>query len=385
MFGVDAGAAREWVEGAASWLRSNAERFEDEFPVADARQLAPAGARGPVAERTEPDRCAATTRCGAPGRTRWTCRPTSRASRWPRSSQAAGWSSPAPTRWRPGATGPGPSNALGIVRELRVRDWLGADGEITLVGRRALSRWLEAAIPATGPKPTVRPHSRRAGAVGSRRARRRRRVRRCVRPGRAGPSGRCLFAGTGRACARSDRAPRSRAERVRRGVRRACAAGSCASRCSDEGGREPASDRGADRGQGRDRHRRRDHEPRHRGDGHAGAGGCRGRAASPGRRRDRGWQDEDARARVVAVHGVSDLGRDPQSLESRAHARAARAGAQRPRSRRGSCRPRWPPTGRDRSASPRPAAGVFGLKPQRDRVPRAPHDSDGFHWVCSGR
>jgi hypothetical protein len=49
--------------------------------------------------------------------------------------------------------GPGPSNALGIVRELRVRDWLGADGEITLVGRRALTRWLEAATPAKGPKP----------------------------------------------------------------------------------------------------------------------------------------------------------------------------------------------------------------------------------------
>ena len=49
--------------------------------------------------------------------------------------------------------GPGPSDALGIVRELRVRDWLGADGEITLVGRRALSRWLEAAIPSMGPKP----------------------------------------------------------------------------------------------------------------------------------------------------------------------------------------------------------------------------------------
>ena len=48
--------------------------------------------------------------------------------------------------------GPGPSDALGIVRELRVRDWLGANGEITLVGRRALSRWLEAAIPAKGPE-----------------------------------------------------------------------------------------------------------------------------------------------------------------------------------------------------------------------------------------
>ena len=38
--------------------------------------------------------------------------------------------------------GPGPSNALGIVRELRVRDWISTDGEITLVGRHALSRWL---------------------------------------------------------------------------------------------------------------------------------------------------------------------------------------------------------------------------------------------------
>ena len=46
--------------------------------------------------------------------------------------------------------GPGPSDALGIVRELRVRDWLSGDGEITLVGRRALSRWLDAAIPPKG-------------------------------------------------------------------------------------------------------------------------------------------------------------------------------------------------------------------------------------------
>jgi hypothetical protein len=40
--------------------------------------------------------------------------------------------------------GPGPSDALGLVRELRVRDWIDADGEVTLVGRHALSRWLDA-------------------------------------------------------------------------------------------------------------------------------------------------------------------------------------------------------------------------------------------------
>jgi hypothetical protein len=55
-------------------------------------------------------------------------------------------------RWRlePGTSalavhgdGPGPSDALGLVRELRVRDWLSTDGELTLAGRNALRRWLE--------------------------------------------------------------------------------------------------------------------------------------------------------------------------------------------------------------------------------------------------
>lgn len=40
--------------------------------------------------------------------------------------------------------GPDPQGALAIVRELRVRDWLGADGELTLAGQRALARWLDA-------------------------------------------------------------------------------------------------------------------------------------------------------------------------------------------------------------------------------------------------
>jgi hypothetical protein len=57
-------------------------------------------------------------------------------------------------RWRlePGTSalavhgdGPGPSDALGLVRELRVRDWMSANGEITVVGRHALGRWLAAA------------------------------------------------------------------------------------------------------------------------------------------------------------------------------------------------------------------------------------------------
>jgi hypothetical protein len=55
-------------------------------------------------------------------------------------------------RWRlePGTSaltaqgGPGPNDALGLVRELRVRDWITADGELTLAGRKALARWLDA-------------------------------------------------------------------------------------------------------------------------------------------------------------------------------------------------------------------------------------------------
>jgi hypothetical protein len=55
-------------------------------------------------------------------------------------------------RWRlePGTSaltvqgdGPGPNDALGLVRELRVRDWITADGELTLAGRNALARWLD--------------------------------------------------------------------------------------------------------------------------------------------------------------------------------------------------------------------------------------------------
>jgi hypothetical protein len=41
--------------------------------------------------------------------------------------------------------GPGPSDPLGLLRELRVSDWVSAEGELTLSGRKALARWLEGA------------------------------------------------------------------------------------------------------------------------------------------------------------------------------------------------------------------------------------------------
>jgi hypothetical protein len=43
--------------------------------------------------------------------------------------------------------GPGPNDALGLVRELRDRDWIDAEGAVTLVGKHALGRWLASTEP----------------------------------------------------------------------------------------------------------------------------------------------------------------------------------------------------------------------------------------------
>ena len=39
--------------------------------------------------------------------------------------------------------GPAPSDTVGLVGELRARDWISSDGSLTLVGRDALRRWVE--------------------------------------------------------------------------------------------------------------------------------------------------------------------------------------------------------------------------------------------------
>ena len=87
-------------------------------------------------------------------------------------------------RWRvePGTSalavhgeGPGPSDALGLVREIRVRDWMTADGQITLAGRDALSavarrRGSRLTDPAASSRPSARARRRAgAGSYGARR------------------------------------------------------------------------------------------------------------------------------------------------------------------------------------------------------------------------
>ena len=136
--GVDPTRAMEWLDYAGQWLRaqspSPAEEpsFETPFP---SREDAPSRAEPsedplrnagphPLDLPTEEQGLA----LAALDSGRWTVEPGSNA------LAAHG-------------EGPGPSDSLGLVRELRARDWIAADGEVTLVGRLALSRWLDASVP----------------------------------------------------------------------------------------------------------------------------------------------------------------------------------------------------------------------------------------------
>ena len=131
--GVDPSAARSWVETAGSWLRAQTENLGEEFAhrVVDPRRriarVDPLGAAAPhpLDLPTEEQGLA----LAALDSGRWTVEPGTDA------LAARG-------------QGPGPDNALGVVRELRARDWIGRDGELTLAGRHALGRWLESALSA---------------------------------------------------------------------------------------------------------------------------------------------------------------------------------------------------------------------------------------------
>src|SRR6476620_1583530 len=129
-FGVDPTVAREWVDHTSSWLRGFADDLgaevarrvgEPRRPVSDA-DLFGGAVPHPLDLPTEEQALA----LAALDSGRWTVEPGS-------------------DKITAKRDGPGPSDALGIVRELRVRDWIGPDGELTQVGQHALSRWLSAA------------------------------------------------------------------------------------------------------------------------------------------------------------------------------------------------------------------------------------------------
>lgn len=124
--GVDPARATEWVESAMTWVRGRAESFgEDVAPwSADAdshEEALPSSGPHPLDLPTAEQGLA----LAALDSGRWTVEPGSH------TLQVHGG-------------GPGPHDPVGLVGELRARDWIAPDGELTLVGRRALGRWLDA-------------------------------------------------------------------------------------------------------------------------------------------------------------------------------------------------------------------------------------------------
>jgi hypothetical protein len=130
--GVDPDHARQWVESAGQWLRAQAASLGDEVAFRAARPAGAAADEDPLRSAGPHPLDLPTAEQGlalaALDSGRWTVEPGSNA------LAAHG-------------DGPGPNDALGLVRELRTRDWIAADGEITLAGRHALSWWLDAADP----------------------------------------------------------------------------------------------------------------------------------------------------------------------------------------------------------------------------------------------
>jgi hypothetical protein len=130
--GVDPARAREWVDGAGRFLRSQVGGVGDEVSFGAGWRPNPAGFTDPL-RRAGPHPLDLPTAdqglaLSALESGRWTVEPGSNA------LVADG-------------EGPAPREALGLVGELRARDWIAADGGVTLVGRHALRRWLEAAAP----------------------------------------------------------------------------------------------------------------------------------------------------------------------------------------------------------------------------------------------
>ncbi len=125
--GVDPVRVREWVDSAGEWLRTQFDAAASREPRRD-----PATASGDDLLRdAEPHPLDTPTQeqgiaLAALDSGRWTLEPGTAA------LSARGG-------------GPGPRDALGLVRELRDRDWIDADGAVTLVGRHALGRWLATA------------------------------------------------------------------------------------------------------------------------------------------------------------------------------------------------------------------------------------------------
>jgi hypothetical protein len=132
--GVDPDRAREWVDMAAGMLRAQAARVSDEM-AGRASTPRPAPERAPESGE-DPLASAAPHPLDVPTEAQGVALAALDSGRWT--------VEPGTKRLTTQGEGPGPNDALGLVRELHARDWIAVDGEVTLVGRHALSRWLDA-------------------------------------------------------------------------------------------------------------------------------------------------------------------------------------------------------------------------------------------------
>ncbi|HEY2436251.1 MAG TPA: hypothetical protein VGH93_03660 [Solirubrobacteraceae bacterium] len=148
--GVNPDRAREWMESAASWFGSQLEHLGDEFasrtggsasehgftskPGASASESQGADSRAADAE--DALRGAAPHPLDLPTAEQGRALAALESGRW--------FVEPGSNRLESHGDGPSPSGAFGLVQELRGRDWIAADGELTLAGRHALTRWLQA-------------------------------------------------------------------------------------------------------------------------------------------------------------------------------------------------------------------------------------------------
>jgi len=140
--GIDPERAREWVDSAGKWLRTQAENLGEDISFPD---ISFPDMSFPDAPPKPTPADADTLRSAAP-------HPLD----LPTEEQGLALAALDSGRWtvEPGSSalathgeGPAPSDALGLARELHARDWIAADGEVTLVGRHALSRWLDTTAP----------------------------------------------------------------------------------------------------------------------------------------------------------------------------------------------------------------------------------------------
>ena len=144
--GVDRDRARDWMESAASWLGAQLEHLGDEFASRTTGSPAEHARARPQYER--PDFSSRTSgpddplRGAAPHPLDI---PTAEQGRALAALESGRWVvEVASNSLESRGDGPAPSDTLGLVRELRARDWIAADGELTLAGRHALTRWLQA-------------------------------------------------------------------------------------------------------------------------------------------------------------------------------------------------------------------------------------------------